>query len=190
MTVLLDGARIRGEDSLKVQPVDFLNRVPNMLPFITPENFRIFLDGTGKPFTQFVDSVVRASASMLNIPSPDVHTNVRVNVPDGGVDTQVDRGGGDSCGRLVGPTLWQYKARRFTEITKAAIEEEILGSSKEYARDLIRKGYAYRLCICEDTSASQKLAKQEELNRIVHQVYPDSPPALILLPTDLADWAN
>ncbi len=98
-----------------------------MLPSVTADDFRIFLDGTGKPFTQFLDSVVRANAAKLSISPADVHTNIRVNVPDGGVDTQVDSGN-DPEGRLLGPTLWQYKARRFADMDEAAVREEIHGS--------------------------------------------------------------
>jgi hypothetical protein len=63
-----------------------------MIPSITPDDFRLFLDGTGKPFTEFLDSVLRANAAKLSISPADVHTNIRVNVPDGGVDTQVASG--------------------------------------------------------------------------------------------------
>ena len=111
-----------------------------MLPSITADDLRIFRDAVGKSFTQFVDSIVRASAAKLSIPAIDVHTNVRTSRPDGGVDTHVDTGGRDPDERLNGPTLWQYKARDFKDVADN-LSEEVEGSSKEYARELIRKGY-------------------------------------------------
>ena len=160
-----------------------------MLLFMSADRFRLFLDGTGKPFTEFMDSVLRANAAKLGIPPSDVHTNLRTNLPDGGVDSQIDSGD-DLGGYLTERTLWQYKARRFSEITDELVREEIHGASKKYARDLIHKGYAYRLCICEDADPRDKKALQETLHRYVQEVNVAAPPSLILLPSDLADWAN
>ena len=161
-----------------------------MLPVITAQNLFMLRDGTGKPFTQFMDSVLRASAARLGIRPGEVHTSLKTSVSDGGVDSQVDRGGDDPGARLLLPTMWQYKARRFGEISDAIIEDEILGPSKEYARELIRKRHAYRLCICDDAPSRDKLARQQELNRIVQQVFPTAAPALVLLASELAEWAN
>jgi hypothetical protein len=86
-----------------------------MLPFITADHFRLFLDGTGKPFTGFMDSLLRATAAKLGVVPADVHTNLRVNIPDGGVDTQIDQGN-DPEGRLAGPSMWQFKARQAARI--------------------------------------------------------------------------
>jgi hypothetical protein len=160
-----------------------------MLPFITADHFRLLLDGTGKPFAEFMDRVLRASAAKLGIAPAHVHTNLRVNLGDGGVDTQIDQAN-DPEGHLAGPTIWQFKGRRFADVTEADVREEILGSSKQYARDLILKGYAYRLCICEDADARAKLALQQKLNEFVRQVNPNAPAAIILLPSDIAAWAN
>ena len=160
-----------------------------MFLHITGDYFRFFLDGTGKAFTVFMDSVLRATAAKLGIPPSDVHTNLRTNLPDGGVDTQIDSGN-DAAGYLTGPTLWQFKARKFNDITSGVIRDEIHGESKQDARDLINKGYAYRLCICEDAPPPNKKALQDELDRCVKEVNPSSRPALILLASDLAAWAN
>jgi hypothetical protein len=160
-----------------------------MFLHITGEYFRFFLDGTGKAFTVFMDSLLRATSAKSSIPPSDVHTNLRTNLADGGVDTQIDSGN-NSVGYLTGPTIWQFKARKFCDITSAAIREEIHGESKQDARDLIRKGYAYRLCICEDAPPPDKKALQDELDRCVKEINSSSPPALILLSSDLADWVN
>ena len=160
-----------------------------MFLHITGDYFRFFLDGTGKAFTVFMDSVLRATAAKLGVPPSDVHTNLRTNLPDGGVDTQIDSGN-DAAGYLTGPTLWQFKARKFSDMSSGVIRDEIHVESKQDARDLINKGYAYRLCICEDAPPPNKKALQDELDRCVKEVNPSSRPALILLPSDLAAWAN
>ena len=146
-----------------------------MLPILTADDLRVLLDGVGKGFTGFVDSVLRASAGKFGIPSVDVHTNIRGSVQDGGVDSQVERGADDPDTRLAFPSVWQYKARKFSEITEVVIRGEIQGSSKEYARELIRKGYAYRLCVCDDTAPEIKINRQIELNAIIREVYPQPP---------------
>lgn len=160
-----------------------------MLPFITADQFRIFLDGTGKPFTAFMDSILRAAAAKLGIAPTEVHTNLRVNLGDGGVDTQIDRGNGADV-YLGSATLWQFKARPFKNFTDGVVREEIQGDSKEYARDLIRRGYAYHLCICEDSDARDKKELQELVHGYVTAVNPAALPSLILLPSDIAAWAN
>jgi hypothetical protein len=63
-----------------------------MLPFITADHFRFFLDGTGKPLAQFMDSVSRANTARLGILAADVNRNLRVHVHDGGIHGQIDRG--------------------------------------------------------------------------------------------------
>ena len=72
-----------------------------MLPFITADHFRLLLDGTGKPFAEFMDRVLRATAAKLGVTPAQVHTNLRVNLADGGVDTQIDQGN-DPEGHLAG----------------------------------------------------------------------------------------
>jgi hypothetical protein len=61
-------------------------------------------------------------------------------------------------------------------MTEASVREEIHGESKEYARELIAKGYGYRLCICDDTAANAKLELQTKLNEFVRQVNQAAPP--------------
>lgn len=162
-----------------------------MFLFIKADHFRLFLDGTGKPFTDFMDAILRAAAAKLSISPADVHTNLRTNLPDGGIDTQIDSGSDhDRSGYLTTATLWQFKARRFADITTASVREDIHGSSKQDARDLITKGYAYRWCICEDAAPADKRGLQDELDKCVKELNSSAPPSLILLPSDLSAWAN
>jgi hypothetical protein len=54
-----------------------------MFAFISANEFRVFLDDTGKPFTAFMDSVLRPAATKLGCPPADVHTNLRTNLAKG-----------------------------------------------------------------------------------------------------------
>lgn len=92
-------ALINHSDGVKINDCD-----KSMVPFITADHFHVFLDGTGKQFAAFVDSVIRAASAKSGLTPADVHTNLRVSVPDGGVDTQVDRGT-ERRGLLAGPTV-------------------------------------------------------------------------------------
>lgn len=105
------------------------------------------------------------------------------------MDSQIDRGN-DPEGRLAGPSMWQFKARRFGDVTEVDIREEILGASKHYVRDLVNRGYAYRLCICDDADPRAKLNLEQKLNEFVRQVNSAATPAIVLLSSDIATWAN
>ncbi len=60
----------------------------------------------GVRFTYFVDEVIRQQAKLFGIPASLIHTNLKVNQPDRGVDTRVDQGSRqDTDRRLAVPTL-------------------------------------------------------------------------------------
>ena len=54
-----------------------------MFAFISANEFLVFLDDTGKPFTAFMDSVLRPAATKLDCPPADVRTNLRTNLAKG-----------------------------------------------------------------------------------------------------------
>ena len=63
----------------------------------------------GDRFTLFVDELIKTHCSTLNIPRTDILTTLRVNISDGGVDTQINSGKEyDSEGLFQTPTVWQY----------------------------------------------------------------------------------
>ncbi len=69
----------------------------------------------GVHFTGLIDAIIYAQARISNIPISNVQTNLRTNLPDGGVDTSVDGfSSNDKSGYLNNcPTIWQYKAKDF-----------------------------------------------------------------------------
>jgi hypothetical protein len=158
-----------------------------MLSLNTQDIFAL-RDGTGIPFTDLIDSLIRATSSRLPIRPINIHTNMRVNIPDAGVDTQVEVDGHDPEGRLTPPTLWQYKATEYKNITEAVIRAEI--TEHEYVKQLIKKNYGYRLCICDDIPVKSKLEKLATLDSAIREVNRDAPAALIVTASDLVAWAN
>ncbi len=69
-----------------------------------------------KPFTEFVDSIIFAESYLSGLDSSSIRTNLRTNLPDGGVDTEVCQPLlKDSTDWLsVSPTIWQYKAKGYS----------------------------------------------------------------------------
>lgn len=111
---------------------------------ITPQHIYSLRNSTGKPFTDLLDRLIRSSAAILGIPPSDVLDNPRINYPDGGVDTQVNKGAQEGpWAYFKGPTTWQYKAVELEELTDSRVRNEISGSSKDYVRSLLKDGYAF-----------------------------------------------
>jgi len=143
----------------------------------------------GDRFTQFVNALIYAQAFFCGVPDSEIRTNLRTNIPDGGVDTEVCKPvPDDSTGWTKDfPTIWQYKATEAKNISNAQLEDEV---NKLYAIDRIRNGYAYRLCICDDIPPQKKEEWQQYLTDCARKINPDAPEAKVLTASDLAAWAN
>ena len=112
----------------------------------------------GDRFTNFVDALIRAEAYIQGVKLSEISTNPRTNLADGGVDTKVLQSMPHSdTGWLSVPTCWQYKATEYRKIEDKKLREEINGKSKEYTRELIKKGYGYRFCICDYLPDKKKM---------------------------------
>jgi hypothetical protein len=158
---------------------------------ITAENIRLLRDTTGKPFTLRMDSLIRASAGLLAIPAAEVWDNSRINLADGGVDTQVNQGStSDETGYFVAPSVWQYKAMDQSDLKDHVVKGEITGPSKIYTRKLIAKGYAYRICIADDGPPERKAHIKALLDAQIKALNPDAPGAVVLFASDIFPWVN
>lgn len=108
----------------------------------------------GDRFTEFVDALIRSEAYSQGIPMSGISTNLRTNLGDGGVDSEVRQAISNSrTGWFSVPTCWQYKATQFKDISDANLREEV---NKYYAKELIQKKYGYRFCICDDLTPAKK----------------------------------
>ena len=73
---------------------------------VNQTDFAKLRDGTGRPFTEFVDALIRAHGYVHGVTQADILTTLRTNVQDGGVDTQVNTSMvGDPMGFLLLPTI-------------------------------------------------------------------------------------
>ncbi|GIK40539.1 MAG: hypothetical protein BroJett011_43720 [Chloroflexota bacterium] len=143
----------------------------------------------GDRFTEFVDALIRAQGFVCSIPYAEIHTNLRTNIPDGGVDTRVSIAAVNDVvtGWLADRTIWQYKATEAKSIRPKNLRDEI---NKDYAKKCILEGYAYRFCICDELEAPKKQEWESKLTQYAQAINPNVPPAKVLAAGDLAAWAG
>ena len=141
----------------------------------------------GDRFTHFVDELVRAQAFLDGVPISAIHTNLRTNIGDKGVDTKIDSSFSDSGNRwLRNSCIMQYKASGYSGGEKD-FKKEI---NKSFAKDCILEGFAYRYCVCDSMPAATKADWEADLNKLIQGINPDSPKAYVLTADDLAAWAG
>jgi hypothetical protein len=144
--------------------------------------------GTGDRLTAFVDDLIRAECLFAPIPQASIHTNLRINLGDSGVDTRAAEGAAsDGTGWLREASIWQYKAVAYADVSEQKRQEEI---EKPYAAECIREGHAYRFVIADDMPPSTKQAWQEEFAQWARAIAPDARMPAVLNAGDLAAWAN
>jgi hypothetical protein len=144
------------------------------------------LTGDGRAFTAFMDLLIRTHGTARGVSDSLIHTNLEVTIPDGGIDTTVDAViPGETTGRFLSPTVWQYKAQSLRGDSSV---RKLLQAGA--VKDKIASGYAFRLA----TSASLTVQKKADLVTILTEecrhLNPDSAEADVLSANDLAAWAN
>jgi hypothetical protein len=158
---------------------------------IKPETIYALRDSTGRPFTDVMDRLIRHSVSVAAIPQHAVSTNARINYPDGGVDTQVSIVLPiDKRGYFGEKSVWQFKAHEEKVLKKKKLTAEIADASKSYLQDLLRAGYAYRICIADNAPAKRKTQLESWANEAIQQVAPGAPPCMVLFADDVVAWVN
>src|SRR5579883_2754688 len=143
-------------------------------------------------FTRLVNSLLHAQAA-AGLPLAAIRTSLKTDAPDGGVDAAVDASlapPADPTGLFASPTCWQYKACPSGRITQgrkggqeAALRAEV---RKPHVRELLGRGYAYRLCIAD--SLTPDLCERWEvwLGDEARAVRPTAPPPVVLTADRLA----
>jgi hypothetical protein len=156
-------------------------------PWQVAANELALLRGSGgERFTEFVDALLRAEAALLGTKPDDVVTNIRVNIGDGGVDSEVKvplagRNGFET------PTCWQYKATDFADVSDADLEREV---AKVRSTRRVKEGYSYCVCVCDDSTAEKKDQRLAALKKAVQAVNVSAPSPRFLGASELAEWAN
>jgi hypothetical protein len=140
----------------------------------------------GQRFTEVMDALIHAHCSSLGIPDAAIRTNLRTNLGDGGVDTEVNVAAKeDETGRMLVPTCWQYKATGYANVREADLIEEV---NRRYARELIARGHGYRFCICDDLPPKTQADWSALLAREVQNINPAAPPPMVLTADDISRW--
>lgn len=141
----------------------------------------------GDRFTEFVDALIRAEAYIQGIPISEISTNLRTNLADEGVDTEVRQPDTNNLtGWMSVPTCWQYKATQYKNGHKV-LPKEI---NKKYAQELIQKGYGYRFCICDDLPPATKSKWEKILDDEIVKINAIAPKSKVVTASDLAAWAS
>ena len=155
---------------------------------ISSREIRQLVTPGGDRFTEFVDALIRAEAFLCRVPPSQIHTNLRTNVRDEGVDTEVKRAfRGDKTDWLSVKSCWQYKATSHSSLYPALLGREM---SKRYSKHLICAGYGYRLCICDDLTPTKNSNWTKALARFANSFNRNAKPPIIVTASDLAAWAN
>jgi hypothetical protein len=142
----------------------------------------------GDRFVQFTDSLLRAHCFFSSVSSSHISTNLRVNKPDGGVDTKIAEAVPDTRDDWLSmPTVWQYKATDSANIRDRDLVDEI---NKDYCKTCIEQGYGYRFCVCDSIPDTKKVQWQRILTLEVRQINSQAPEAKVLSADDLAAWAS
>lgn len=156
---------------------------------ISPSQVMHLRSPGGDRFTEFLDALIRAQAHISSIPASEIITNQRTNISDGGVDTEVRLAARrDPTGYMSNhPTVWQYKARRHTDVRSDDLRAEV---RKSYALDRMRNGYAYRFCICDSLPAKKVKKWESLLTDEIRLIAPSAPDARVLTADNIASWAS
>jgi hypothetical protein len=156
-----------------------------MILHVQQDEIRRLQGGAGDRFTHVVDSAIRTLARAYGIPDATIHTNLRTNIPDGGVDTRVTTAFiQEPSGRFTVPTVWQYKATTKEHIALGKLFEGA------YLREKIGEGHGFRLAVADSLPAQSKEEMETELTRRAREINPRSPEALVVSADDLANWVN
>jgi len=155
---------------------------------IDPKEVCLLRGSGGQPFTEFVNSALSVEAFLLGIPASQIAMTLRVNVGDGGVDSRIDHGAAsDRTGWLGVPSAWQYKAEEGKRVSAVSICKEM---EKHHARELIQRGYGYRVCVCDELTPEKKDKLARALNLHAKKINPDAPLCFVISASDLASWAS
>src|SRR5579863_3035595 len=169
----------------------------NALWNIHADEIRRRLQSTDE-FFKFLDQLLQATSLRARIPSSALKLNSRQEIPDGGVDAVVELAiQNETSGRMNVPTAWQYKASNATNAVKPRKKKKggaktglIDEIQKPYVKVLIKKGYGYRFCICDNLPPQTKEEWEAHLKSETLKINPNAVSPMIVTVDDLSIWAN
>jgi len=149
----------------------------------------------GERFTHFVDRLIRAEAARGGLPQSEIQTQLRVNIRDGGVDTQVSqRIPRDQSGWFAIPTCWQFKsvgADSIDDEEKKSKHNDLQAEiHKPYVEQLVKQGYGYRFCLLGDLSPSKVARWESQLKAEAERIVSGAPDPRVVHGGDLLEWTE
>jgi hypothetical protein len=162
---------------------------------LSPRELLLLKGAGGEPFAHFVDRLIRAEAFQGGLSQSEVRTQLRVNIKDGGVDTQVTRSiPRDRSGWFGVPTCWQFKAVEAKEVNdkrykrkKNGLQAEI---NKPHVKRLIAEGHAYRYCLLGDLPPHKLADWEEQLEGEARRIHAGAAAPRVVHGGHLLDWAE
>ena len=162
---------------------------------LVPTDLLQLKGGNGERFVHLMDRLIRAEATCGGLAQSEIATQLRVNIRDGGVDTEVKQPiPRDSGGWFTVPTCWQFKAVEGKDVDdkrkkkkRNDLQEEV---HKPYAKQLIEKGYGYRLCILGDLTPEKVQDWEVQLRDEASAINPNAPNPRVIHGGDLLPWAE
>lgn len=136
-------------------------------------------------FVNFVNHLLRAEGNRVGIPSVNVHTSLRVNTPDGGVDARVEDNVQQSDWIPLGTSVWQFKSGKDHE--QAKIRKEF---QKSGVQEVLKAGGSYRIVVCDDLGNTQLQDRKKVLEDCCRDAGFSSDCARIYAADKIAAWAR
>jgi hypothetical protein len=137
----------------------------------------------GEPFVDLVNRLLRAEATMAGKPASAV-ISMSVNERDGGVDARLDLSRPSPFGWFPTPTCWQIKSGPLPP--RKAVAE----INKPYVRELLTRGYTYRLAVRDDLTARKRENLENALSIAARKIAPQTKAPCVLDANDLATWCS
>ena len=142
----------------------------------------------GANWVAYVNNLLWAACWQVGIPESEVHTCLRTEIGDGGVNTRVTTGSGnDATGYLQSPSIWQFKGSDEASLTETSVTKEV---NKSFAKERILAGDAYRLCVCSHIADSNHTEVENWLTAAVQKINPNAPKPKLLSAANVAKMAG
>jgi hypothetical protein len=142
----------------------------------------------GPDWVAFMDRLLAAACWQVGIPGSELRTNLRTDIPDGGVDTRVSASSNrDITGYLSGPSIWQYKGAHEANLTDQKLLAKV---NKRYVKRRIQRGDAYRLCLAVQLSDEKRTQLEDDLAKEIASFHPNGPAPRVLTVDDVARIAS
>ena len=136
-------------------------------------------------FVNFVNHLLRAEGSRVGIPPVNIHTSLRVNTPDGGVDACVEDNVQQSDWIPLGTSVWQFKSGKDHE--QAKIRKEF---QKPGVQEVLKAGGSYCIVVCDDLGNNQLRDRKKVLEECCRGAGFPTDRARIYAADKIAAWAG